>query len=528
MDILIGRTLQHGKYTITEELGRGGFGMTYKANHSFLRQPVVIKTLNLDLRSDKNFEKQLIKFQDEARRLAVCVHPNIVRINDFFVEDTIPYMVMDYIPGQTLQDIVFPKNPLSEAIAIHYIKQISQAVKVIHNQGLLHRDIKPNNIILKEGTEQVILIDFGIAREFTPGKAETHTGIVSEGYAPIEQYLEKEKRTQATDIYALAATLYALVTAKTPTPASLRTRQNLRSPKEINSELSATVNQAIMQGMAMEMNHRPATVDQWLKLLPETDDDSITYAVENSTETPVKKQFNLNGINYISGGLILGCITAIAAFVAIALSLLTQKTKPTNPTNIQNPTPITKPSNVPNSETKPTTEPPPSTANPDDNPTPDTETTNKKPKTTTTPKKVKKPEVEKIIKSKPANQSNQEKKPITKPINTPQNKSNNQTNPTKEPVKNNKQVKTEPVKTEIKKEIKPETTIKKENPAPVNNQPPKKPVENKPIENNQPQKTTIQELPFKPATKKQAEPVENKPSITPPNPPLEKKEESTP
>lgn len=84
MDALIGKTLQGGKYTLNAELGRGGFGITFKATHHYLNQVVVIKTLNEALRNDRNFPEFQRKFQDEARRLAMCVHPNIVRVSDFF------------------------------------------------------------------------------------------------------------------------------------------------------------------------------------------------------------------------------------------------------------------------------------------------------------------------------------------------------------------------------------------------------------------------------------------------------------
>src|SRR6478672_1669059 len=246
MDTLLGKTLQGGKYTLEQELGRGGFGITFKATHHYLGQPVVIKTLNEAMRQQPNYDEFERKFQDEARRLALCVHPNIVRLSDFFIEDGRSYMVMDYIPGPTLEAVVFPDNPLPEAIAIHYIKQIGEALKVVHRNGLLHRDIKPQNIILRQGTQEVVLIDFGIAREFTPGVSQTHTSMISSGYAPIEQYVSHEKRTPATDVYGLAATLYALLTAQIPVASILRDRQSMPAPRDLRPELSPAINQAVM------------------------------------------------------------------------------------------------------------------------------------------------------------------------------------------------------------------------------------------------------------------------------------------
>ena len=267
--MLTGTTLQGGKYTLTQEIGRGGFGITFTATHRYLNQVVVIKTLNQKLQKHPDFDVFGSQFQDEARRLATCIHPNIVRVSDFFVEDELPYMVMEYIPGETLGEAhVLTGIPLSEDFAIHYIRQIGAALQVVHQNALLHRDIKPDNIILREGTQEVVLIDFGIAREFNSGVKQTHTGIVSEGYSPIEQYLSQAPRTPATDVYGLAATLYALLTAQTPIPSLLRDREQMASPRELQPHLSAAVNQAVMRGMAVEARFRPQTVADWLYLLP--------------------------------------------------------------------------------------------------------------------------------------------------------------------------------------------------------------------------------------------------------------------
>ncbi len=276
MDPLIGKTLQEGKYTLEQELGNGGFGITFRATHHYLGQGVVIKTLNESLRRHPKFSEFQSKFRDEARRLALCVHPNIVRVSDFFIEDGLPFMVMEYIPGQTLEAVVFPNHPLPEATAIHYIRQVGAALRIVHRNGLLHRDVKPENVILRQDTQEVVLIDFSIAREFTPGLTQTHTSMISAGYAPIEQYIPQAQRSPATDVYGLAATLYALLTAQVPVASILRAlnsptenRQPMPSPRDLHPQLSSATNQAVMQGMAVEAYHRPASVDEWLSLLPQ-------------------------------------------------------------------------------------------------------------------------------------------------------------------------------------------------------------------------------------------------------------------
>lgn len=275
MMTFVGKKLANGKYTLDQELGRGGFGVTYRAIHHWLDQVVVIKTMNDALRQEQNFVNFQRQFQDEAKRLAMCVHPGIVRVNDFFVEEGLPYMVMDYIPGLTLAQVV-AHSPLPEAIAIAYIRQVGAALTAVHQLGLLHRDVKPQNLILRQGTEQVILIDFGTAREFSPGLTQTHTSMFSEGYAPIEQYLSQAKRTAAIDVYGLAATLYTLVTGQVPTASILRDRQPLPEARQFRPDLSPKTNQAILQGMALETHHRPATVQEWLALLPELERGNLS------------------------------------------------------------------------------------------------------------------------------------------------------------------------------------------------------------------------------------------------------------
>ena len=274
-NIWIGKSLQEGKYTLEQVLGKGGFGVTFRAIHHYLGQQVVIKTLNPSSQKSHNFEDLQYQFQNEARRLAQCVHPNIVRVSDFFVEDGLPYMVMDFIDGQTLESLVFPGRPLAESTAVHYMRQIGEALKVVHRNGLLHRDIKPQNIMVRRGDRAAVLIDFGIAREFTPGQVQTHTSLITTGYAPIEQYLSQERRTPATDVYGLAATLYALLTAHVPTAAILRDRQPLVAPRDLNPQVSLRVNHAVLRGMAMEARQRPATVDEWLASLPSSRSSSV-------------------------------------------------------------------------------------------------------------------------------------------------------------------------------------------------------------------------------------------------------------
>jgi serine/threonine protein kinase len=328
--MLAGKILQNGKYSLIQEIGRGGFGMTFKAMHHYLGQEVVVKTINDKLSQNPDYAKFERQFQDEARRLATCIHPHIVRVSDFFTEDGLPYMVMEYIPGENLGEaFVLPGIPLSEAIAIHYIRQIGAALQVVHKNGLLHRDIKPDNIILRQGTQNVVLIDFGIAREFNSGVQQTHTGLVSEGYAPIEQYLSQAPRTPATDVYGLAATLYALLTGRVPIPSLLRDREPMPSPRELQPHLSAAVNQAVMRGMAVESRFRPATVGEWLQLLPGAGIDITPHilptqavpTIDLSVQPAEKVAANYSPMQPPEGKVVTGEKTAVTSKVLMSIGV---------------------------------------------------------------------------------------------------------------------------------------------------------------------------------------------------------------
>ncbi|MDF5718740.1 MAG: serine/threonine-protein kinase [Rhizonema sp. NSF051] len=266
--------LQGGKYTIIRIIAQGGFGITYLARDD-KGDLVVIKTLNERLQRQSDFSKFQEDFVREALRLAKCRHPYIVQVEDVFQEGQLWCMVMEYIQGEHLADRVMNRGVLPEAEALLYIHQIGEALTVVHNNGLLHRDVKPANIILRGGKTEAVLIDFGIAREFTPDSTQPHTTYLSHCFAPIEQYKTVAKRGAYTDVYALAATLYFVLTNQQPPAAPQRATGNeLQPPKQINPSISDRVNQAILVGMELEAKDRPQSMQHWLEFLG------------NSTENP--------------------------------------------------------------------------------------------------------------------------------------------------------------------------------------------------------------------------------------------------
>ncbi|MEC4818133.1 MAG: serine/threonine-protein kinase [Scytonema sp. PMC 1069.18] len=274
-----GQALFGGRYIIERKLGEGGVGITYLAKNerSGLR---VIKTLREEALNKaiwKPYQKKLKQdFRDEAVRLAVCRHPHIVQIENIFDENNIPCMVMEYIEGEDLGDRLRRLGTLSEAEALLYIWQIGDALKLIHAKGLLHRDIKPRNIVIRAGKLEAVLIDFGIAREFIPNVIQRHTVYRTPGFAPPEQYELEAPRGEFIDVYALAATLYNLITGVVPRNADDR-RHNvpLEPPQHYNPNISNRVNQAIMLGMDLQPTYRPQSVQDWLSLLPSVSEETL-------------------------------------------------------------------------------------------------------------------------------------------------------------------------------------------------------------------------------------------------------------
>jgi serine/threonine protein kinase len=277
-----GQQLQDGKYTIEKELGEGGFGITYRARDN-QGNYVVIKTLNDAIQKRADFAKFQQDFLNEAIKLAKCSHPHIVQIYEVIHENDLWCMVMEYIDGEDLGSLVENQGILSESEALRYIQQIGSALTVVHDNGLLHRDIKPQNIMLRSGKSEAVLIDFGIAREFSQNLTQTHTQMLADGFAPIEQYDKKAKRGAFTDVYALAATLYSVLTGELPTISPMRAiGTELAEAKKINSSISDKVNQAIIKGMELKPENRSQSINEWLSLLniQKTSNNTILSATQ--------------------------------------------------------------------------------------------------------------------------------------------------------------------------------------------------------------------------------------------------------
>ncbi len=281
--------LQNGKFTIQKVLGGGGFGITYSAVEKNTNNIVAIKTLNPIHQSKVDFEQQQVKFVQEAFRLVQCSHPHIVKVHEVINENGLWGMVMEYIQGEDLSEYINQRGKLSEVEALKYINQVGTALEYIHQQGMLHRDVKPNNIVLRQNQQEAVLIDFGLAREFNLNQTGSMTNVMTEGYAPIEQYERRGKFGAYTDVYALAATLYTLLTGEAPLPSRFRiTGIPLPSPQQRNSDISDRVNDAIIKGMELEPHERTQTVREWLELLIPSQVKFSTPQNQSSKNPPLK------------------------------------------------------------------------------------------------------------------------------------------------------------------------------------------------------------------------------------------------
>lgn len=273
-ELVSGTTLCGGKYVIEKKIGSGGFGITYLARHTILDRKYAIKEFFMsgyNVRNNttnhvslqglevKDFDRVRKTFINEARTLANLNNEAIVKVIDIFDENGTSYMVMPFVEGTTLKSMVEKDGPMEYEMAVNYMVQICEALKYIHSNNILHRDVTPDNVIVTP-EQKIVLIDFGSARKFIDNKTQRHTTIVKPGYAPLEQHSARSRKGAFTDIYSVGAVFYYLLTGERPMDATERVLEKMAEPIELNPNIPSPINAIIMKAMYMdgEMRYQSA------------------------------------------------------------------------------------------------------------------------------------------------------------------------------------------------------------------------------------------------------------------------------
>lgn len=296
-----GDTLR-GRYRIRQIIGQGGMGCIYLADDLRLEgRQCALK----EVEHDKTLPANLIKeardqFLREATILARLDHPNLPKVSDFFSINQCDYLIMDYVPGKDLRSLMLEHREkeifIDERKVLNWASQLADALSYLHQQNppILHRDIKPSNLkVTPSGLLK--LVDFGLVKLLAPGEV-TITILQGQGtalYTPLEQYGGDIGHTDArSDIYSFAATLYHLLTSKPPSDARQRfiTPSALQPIRQINPMVSVRTEKAILWGMALHPDDRPATVEDFREAL--IGSRPVTIPISNRVSIRIPSLFN--------------------------------------------------------------------------------------------------------------------------------------------------------------------------------------------------------------------------------------------
>lgn len=284
MDKNIGRILD-GRYEITESIGEGGMADVYKANDNVENKIVAVKILKKEFAENEEFVR---RFRNESKAIAVLSHPNIVKVFDVGFTDKIQFIVMEYIDGITLKEYMEKEGVLTWKDSVHFIIQILRALQHAHNKGIVHRDIKPQNIMMfDDGTIKVM--DFGIAKfAREDGKTATDQAIGSVHYISPEQAgggVTNEK----SDIYSVGVMLYEMLTGQKPfdtdnpvSVAVMHMQSKAIPPREVNPDIPPALEKIIMRAMEKDPDKRYQSAADMIKEIEEFKKHPETVSAQKS------------------------------------------------------------------------------------------------------------------------------------------------------------------------------------------------------------------------------------------------------
>lgn len=278
-------TILDNRYQVGKVLGFGGFGITYIGWDSLLERKVAIKeylpsncatrtvsqTHLIIFQGDKEikFRNGLVKFQEEAKRLAKFQEiDGIVQIYDCVLDNNTAYIVMEYLEGETLRERLKREKRIPVDEAINLMKPVLKALVAVHEIGIIHRDIAPDNVFLyksENGEIKAKLLDFGAARFAVTSQSTSLSVLVKEGYSPVEQYSSQGKQGSWSDVYAVAATLYHMITGEIPQKAMERySKDEIKKPSKLGVEIKRSTEIAILNAMNVNQENRTQTANEFL------------------------------------------------------------------------------------------------------------------------------------------------------------------------------------------------------------------------------------------------------------------------
>ena len=283
-------TLLSRKYLVGVAIGEGGFGITYIGRDLNLEMKVAIKEYYPNGYANRNntaspgvtepktadrreyFDRGRRRFLREARALAkFSGEPGIVDVRDFFEENNTAYIVMEYLEGQTLKEYLLKNGVIPGDTVIQMLVPVMRSLQKVHKEGIVHRDISPDNIMLVGN--QVKLLDFGAARSISSEDQKSLSVLLKPGYAPEEQYRSRGNQGPWSDVYALCATIYKCITGNTPDDSTERlVNDSLKKPSELGVEISPKVEMAIMKGLAVFAENRYQNIEELMVALFESDE----------------------------------------------------------------------------------------------------------------------------------------------------------------------------------------------------------------------------------------------------------------
>ena len=276
-------------YKIIKKLGEGGMGTVYLANDIMLERKVAIKVLNPLLTKDTHFTE---RFRHEAKVQASLLHPNIVTLYNYFFEQEHYCMVMEYIEGVTLKQLITNIGPMPEQKAIWILNQMLDAVGYAHKKGIIHRDIKPSNVLIA-GDNTVKILDFGIAKILQDkGLTKTGTKMGTIFYMSPEQIKAVKDIDNRTDIYSLGVTFYEMLSGKVPfnvdTDSDFEIMNEIvsgeiRDPREIYPHISDWVVDVLFASVEKDREKRIQSTDEFTNRLLSKEEKSATTGAADKT-----------------------------------------------------------------------------------------------------------------------------------------------------------------------------------------------------------------------------------------------------